>query len=301
MHARFSQALRGFKTYLTIERGFSAHSIAAYMQDVTRYLQWMSNNTQHAQPADIGLHDVTDFLASLRDAGLAASSMARTISSMRHFHRFAASEGLSDHNPTEHLDTPSLTRHLPLVLTTDEVDRILDQPDVSEPLGLRDRGILETLYATGMRVSELTALAIDQLFLDQGFARVFGKGSKERIVPIGSIAVNWIQEYLTHSRPRLYKHNRPTPVLFLNRRGGGLSRMTILTITKKYAALAGITMDVHPHTFRHSFATHLLEGGADLRSVQEMLGHADISTTQIYTHVDREYLKEVHRTFHPRS
>ncbi|PLX24500.1 MAG: site-specific tyrosine recombinase XerD [Ignavibacteria bacterium] len=301
MHARFQQALQGFKTYLTIERGFSDHSIAAYVQDVTRYLRWMSGDRQLAAPADIGMHDITDFLATLRDAGLAASSMARTISSVRHFHRFAVSERLSDHNPTEHIDTPSLTRHLPLVLTTEEVERILEQPETGTPLGLRDRGILETLYATGMRVSELTSIATDQVFLDQGYARVFGKGSKERIVPVGSIAVKWIQEYLTHSRPRLYRHNRPTPVLFLNRRGGGLSRMSILTITKKYASRAGIAMDVHPHTFRHSFATHLLEGGADLRSVQEMLGHADISTTQIYTHVDRDYLKEVHRTFHPRS
>jgi integrase/recombinase XerD len=301
MHPSLKKALQVFKTYLTIERGFSLHSVAAYRQDISRYLTWISEERNVSNIADVGLKDITDFLAGLQSAGLAAASMSRTISSLRHFHRFALGEGMSDHNPTEHIDTPTLTRHLPLVLTQDETARILEQPDTTTPLGLRDRAILETLYATGMRVTELTTVTVDQMFLDQGIARVFGKGSKERLVPIGSVAVTWIQDYLVHVRPRLMKRNQPTPILFLNNRGGGLSRMSILTITKKYAARAGIEMDVHPHTFRHSFATHLLEGGADLRSVQEMLGHADISSTQIYTHVDREYLKEVHRTFHPRS
>jgi integrase/recombinase XerD len=233
--------------------------------------------------------------------GLAPSSMARSISSIRHFHRFLLQEGLSTHNPTEHLNTPTLTRHLPLVLTSDEMSLILEQPDTSRRLGLRDRAILETLYATGMRVSELTTMTQDQLHMEDGIIRVFGKGRKERIVPVGTEAIRWLRDYLVTVRPILLKRGQLTAEVFLNNRGGPLSRMSILSITKKYAALAGISMDVHPHTFRHSFATHLLEGGADLRSVQEMLGHADISTTQIYTHVDREYLKEVHKTFHPRS
>jgi integrase/recombinase XerD len=211
------------------------------------------------------------------------------------------SERLCAVNPAEQLDTPSLTRHLPLVLTQDEMLLILEQPDVTLPLGIRDRSVLETLYATGMRVSELTSLTLDQLFLEDGLVRVFGKGSKERIVPIGSAALQWCIDYLRTVRPRLQQRGKPHRAVYVNNRGGPISRMSILTITKKYAAMAGISMDVHPHTFRHSFATHLLEGGADLRSVQEMLGHADISTTQIYTHVDRDYLKEVHRTFHPRS
>ncbi|MBN1446306.1 MAG: site-specific tyrosine recombinase XerD [Bacteroidetes bacterium] len=301
MQPAMKTALTGFRTYLTIERGFSEHSISAYMLDISRYLSWLDEERDVSTPSVVSLSHITDFLTALQQAGLAAASMARAISAIRHFHRFLLGEGLCDTNPSERLDTPTLTRHLPLVLTQDEAAAILEQPDTATRLGLRDRAILEMLYATGMRVSELTHLPVDQVLFDQALVRVFGKGSKERIIPLGSIAATWTQEYLRSVRPHLQKRDRPTPVLFLNHRGGGLSRMSILTITKKYAAAAGIRMDVHPHTFRHSFATHLLEGGADLRSVQEMLGHADISTTQIYTHVDREYLKEVHRTFHPRS
>ncbi|MCB2204317.1 site-specific tyrosine recombinase XerD [bacterium] len=301
MQPAIKNALQGFKTYLTIERGFSDHSIAAYTKDVHRYCAWLVDERSCADPADVSLQDITDFLSELRAAGLAATSMARAISSIRHFHRFLLMEGIADHNPSEHLDTPTLTRHLPHVLTADEVAAILEQPDTQTIRGLRDRAILETLYATGMRVSELTSLTTDQLFLNEGYIRVFGKGRKERIVPIGSEAQLWLDTYLRMSRTRLLRSGKPTAAVFLNNRGTALSRMSVLTITKKYAARAQITRDVHPHTFRHSFATHLLEGGADLRSVQEMLGHADISTTQIYTHVDREYLKEVHKTFHPRS
>ncbi|MBE0645122.1 MAG: site-specific tyrosine recombinase XerD [Bacteroidetes bacterium] len=294
-------ALTGFRNYLRLERGFSEHSVASYMLDVTRYSAWLKDNRRIVEPAQIALRDITDFLRGLQATGFAASSMARTISSIRHFHRFLLTERLCNTNPSEQLDTPSLTRHLPLVLTQDEMIAILAQPDTAQLLGLRDRAILETLYATGMRVSELTSLTLEQLLLEEGLARVFGKGSKERIVPVGSQARRWCEEYLRSVRPRLLQRGKQHHVVFVNHRGGPISRMSILTITKKYAALAGISMDVHPHTFRHSFATHLLEGGADLRSVQEMLGHADISTTQIYTHVDRDYIKEVHRTFHPRS
>ncbi|MFZ1729272.1 MAG: site-specific tyrosine recombinase XerD [Bacteroidota bacterium] len=294
-------ALTGFKNYLRLERGFSGNSVSAYMLDLTRYTYWLEELRKLDRPEQIELRHITDFLLGLKETGFAASSMARTISSIRHFHRFLLSERLCTINPAEQLDTPALTRHLPMVLTQDEMLRILAQPDVSKPLGLRDRSILETLYATGMRVSELTTLTLDQIFLEDGLVRVFGKGSKERIVPIGSEACQWCNEYLRTVRPLLLQRGKPNRTVYVNYRGGPISRMSILTITKKYAAMADISMDVHPHTFRHSFATHLLEGGADLRSVQEMLGHADISTTQIYTHVDRDYLKEVHRTFHPRS
>ncbi len=294
-------AVTGFRNYLRLERGFSEHSVASYLLDLARYTGWLTRERGIDAASDIGLRDITDFLLDLKNAGYAASSMARTISAIRHFHRFLLAERHCEQNPAEQLDTPALTRHLPLVLTQNEVSAILEQPDTTQPLGLRDRAILETLYATGMRVSELTSLTLEQLLLDDGLARVFGKGSKERIVPVGSQARKWCDEYIRTVRPRLLKRGKPHHVVFVNSRGGPISRMSILTITKKYAALAGISMDVHPHTFRHSFATHLLEGGADLRSVQEMLGHADISTTQIYTHVDRDYIKEVHRTFHPRS
>jgi integrase/recombinase XerD len=301
MAALLKTTLTGFRNYLRLERGFSEHSVSSYMLDLARYTAWLKEERGIEDPSEIGLRDITDFLLRLKEAGYAASSMARTISSVRHFHRFLLGERLCPQNPAEQLDTPTLTRHLPLVLTQDEVIAILDQPDTSQQLGLRDRAILETLYATGMRVSELTSLTLEQLLLEEGLARVFGKGSKERIVPVGSQARKWCEEYLHTVRPRLMQRGKPHHVVFVNHRGGPISRMSILTITKKYAALAGIRMDVHPHTFRHSFATHLLEGGADLRSVQEMLGHSDISTTQIYTHVDRDYIKEVHRTFHPRS
>ena len=294
-------ALSGFRNYIRLERGFSEHSVSAYVLDVSRYLAWMHDEAGITAPGDILLAHITGFLRALKDAGYAASSMARTISSIRHFHRFVLGEGLGSANPSEQLDTPTLVRHLPVVLTQDEMAHILEQPDTAKPLGLRDRALLETLYATGMRVSELTSLTLDQLLLDDALVRIIGKGNKERIVPMGSVARSFCDDYLRSVRPRLLQRGRPHRTAFLNHRGGPLSRMSVLTITKKYAAMAGIATDVHPHTFRHSFATHLLEGGADLRSVQEMLGHADISTTQIYTHVDRDYLKEVHRTFHPRS
>lgn len=301
MSSTLRPALIGFRNYLRLERGFSEHSVGAYELDLDRYTKWLESEKNIVEAERIGLRDITDFLLNLREAGFAASSMARTISSIRHFHRFLVSERICSQNPADQLDTPTLIRHLPLVLTQDEMRSVLEQPDTEQLLGLRDRAILETLYATGMRVSELTSLTLEQLLFEEGLVRVFGKGSKERIVPIGSQALHWCDIYVRTVRPRLQQRGKLHPTVFLNHRGGPLSRMSVLTITKKYAAFAGIAMDVHPHTFRHSFATHLLEGGADLRAVQEMLGHADISTTQIYTHVDRDYIKEVHRTFHPRS
>ena len=294
-------ALAGFRNYLRLERGFSEHSVAGYVLDITRYLAWAHEKGGIGHPDAIVLEHITGFLLDLRTAEYAASSMARTISSIRHFHRFLMAEGLATSNPSQHIDTPTLVRHLPVVLTQDEMALLLEQPDTTRPLGLRDRALLETLYATGMRVGELTSLTLDQLLLEDRLVRVFGKGRKERIVPIGGIAGEWCDRYLRNVRPRLLQRANSHRTVFLNHRGGALSRMSILTITKKYSAMAGLATDVHPHTFRHSFATHLLEGGADLRSVQEMLGHADIGTTQIYTHVDRDYLKEVHRSFHPRS
>jgi integrase/recombinase XerD len=297
----FKPILTSFKSYLTLERGFSPNSIEGYMRDIRRYAQWMQEDRGIDDPAAVGLSEVTLFLKELSSTGLAASSLSRTISVIRHFHRFLLDEGYAQSNPSEQIDTPSLTRHLPMVLTQDEMISILNQPDPTQPLGLRDRALLETLYATGMRVTELITLTSEQLFLTDGLVRVFGKGSKERIVPVGREAISWLQRYITEVRPKLSRRERPTTVVFLNHRGGALTRMSILNFVKRYALAAGISTDVHPHTFRHSFATHLLEGGADLRSVQEMLGHSDISTTQIYTHVDREYLKEIHNTFHPRA
>ncbi|MBL0176974.1 MAG: site-specific tyrosine recombinase XerD [Ignavibacteria bacterium] len=294
-------ALRRFRTHIRLERGLADNSVSAYQRDLARYAAFLRDEQRVDAPEAVTLDAITSFLGALRDCGLAPPSLARTVSSIRQFHRFLVAEHLAPQDPTVLLDAPALTRALPMVLTQEEVAKILEQPEISTARGLRDRSMLETLYAAGMRVTELITLRIDQVHTDQGLVRIFGKGSKERIVPIGGIALEWLGRYLREARIRLSRHGAPTDIVYLNHRGGGLSRMSVLTIVKKYAAQAGIRSDVHPHTFRHSFATHLLEGGADLRSVQEMLGHADISTTQLYTHLDREYLKDVHRTFHPRG
>ncbi|MDZ7260898.1 MAG: tyrosine recombinase XerD, partial [candidate division KSB1 bacterium] len=238
---------------------------------------------------------------ALRDVGLAPSSMARNLSAIRMFHRFLMGENITYRDPTETILLPKLSKRLPTVLDIWEVEKLLEQPDVSQPLGLRDRALLEFLYATGVRASELISLKQSQLFFPQGFVRVFGKGAKERMVPIGEQAIFYVQHYQNTTRMVLAQRGLSTDVLFLNRRGQPLSRMGLWKILRFYVLKAGIAKSVSPHTLRHSFATHLLEGGADLRAVQEMLGHADISTTQIYTHLDREYLKEVHRRFHPRE
>jgi integrase/recombinase XerD len=295
------QQLRRFRHYLQVERGLAINSVTSYEHDLKRYVEYLRERHGIDQSGSVTLTHITGFLGDLQRYGLSTASLARTVSSVRHFHRFLKSEGMSAEDPSEQLETPALERHLPMVLTQDEVQAILEQPDVSDRLGLRDRSMLETLYASGLRVSELLQLRLGSVFLDEGFMRILGKGSKERLVPIGAPAIAWMRRYLAEARPFLAARKTATDVVYLNHRGGSLSRMSALTIVRKYAAAAGITSDVHPHTFRHSFATHLLEGGADLRAVQEMLGHADISTTQMYTHIDREYLKEVHRSFHPRA
>jgi integrase/recombinase XerD len=299
--ATLDGSFRRFRTHLRLERGLAENSVLAYQHDLARYLAWLRDERSIERPSEVTPDSITDFLSVLKEYGLAPPSLARTVAALKLFHRFLLSEHLSVLDPTVLLSAPGLSRTLPMVLTQDEVGRIMEQPETATALGLRDRSILETLYAAGMRVTELITLRLDHVLADDGLVRVFGKGSKERIVPLGGVAIEWFGRYVREARIGLTRHGRPTDIVYLNHRGGGLSRMSILTIVKKYAAQAGIRSDVHPHTFRHSFATHLLEGGADLRSVQEMLGHADISTTQIYTHVDREYLKEVHRTFHPRA
>lgn len=296
--------LREYLHYLQLEKNASKNTIASYMLDVRRYIDFLQR--QHVRD----LNRVTEvhmsrFMAALRSEGLSPRSVTRTLSAIKGFHKFLIGDGVVHANPTENIDRPKLPRSLPDVLSQSEVDTILNQPagcpSDKRQLWLRDKAILETLYATGMRVSEVTALKQANVLPDQGLVRVFGKGSKERIVPIGGSALRWIARYQSEVRPLLLKRGRSQDALFLNVRGTGMTRMSIWNIVQEYTKGAGIAKDVHPHTFRHSFATHLLEGGADLRAVQEMLGHSDISTTQIYTHIDREYLKEVHRTFHPRG
>ncbi len=292
--------LRSYIHFLEIEKGASPNTIEAYRRDLTRYMEFLgSGGIMTAER--VREDDISRFVAALYDVGLSPRSISRNLSAIKMFHRFLVGEGLTRNDPTRDLESPKLPRGLPDVLNPDEIASILEQPDTGQPLGVRDRSILETMYATGMRVSELITLKQSDLSPESGLVRVFGKGSKERLVPIGRAALEWIGKYREAVRPPLALKGRPRDVLFLNARGSPLSRMSIWNIIRTNTLRAGIKKEVHPHTFRHSFATHLLEGGADLRSVQEMLGHSDIATTEIYTHIDREYLKEVHRTFHPRG
>ncbi len=293
-----------FLSYLALERHASKHTVASYKLDITRYVEFLSGRKIH-QPDRIDPRHAEGFLVALKKEGLSPRSIKRASSAIKSFHKFLLGDGATKNNPVEYLETPKLARTLPAVLNQNEVEAILRQPEAGakdkKNLWIRDRAILEVLYASGLRVSEVVALRQTQVLADERILRVFGKGSKERIVPVGGSALRWIERYVRECRTALQGRGASQDVLFLNARGKPLSRMSVWNIVQDYTKKAGITKEVHPHTFRHSFATHLLEGGADLRSVQEMLGHADIATTQIYTHVDREYLKEVHRTFHPRG
>jgi len=288
-----------FLNYLTVERGLSVNTLDAYHRDVLRYLRFLKQRRVE-DPAQARPEDVNDLIHILHDLGLEPSSVSRNLASIKAFHRFLAAEGWGESDPTEYLDAPRQTQNLPEVLNAREVERLLEMPDVERPLGLRDRAMLEFLYATGVRVSELIGTRLSCLLFDTGLVRVFGKGSKERLVPVGEQAIVYTRRYLDRVRPDL-ADVRAEDVVFLNGHGRPLSRMGVWKILRGYVVTAGITKHVSPHTLRHSFATHLLEGGADLRVVQEMLGHANIVTTQIYTHVDRTYLKDVHRKYHPRG
>ena len=290
--------VNSFLSYLKLEKTLAATTVASYTFDLERLRSYLAQRDVER------LEDVTPdmlhaYVRDLFDVGFAATSIRRTLSSLRAYFSFVVSEGFLKQDPTELLESPKSGRYLPSVLSVDEIASIMDSVDTRRRGGTRDRAMLETLYATGMRVSELSHLTLERVSAADGLVRVTGKGSKERIVPIGDTALAWIHEYCTAERPLLSGPHTDNTV-FLSIRGQRLSRMAIWKILQKYVRAAGIKKRVSPHTFRHSFATHLLEGGADLRAVQEMLGHSNIVTTEIYTHVDREYLKEVHTTFHPR-
>lgn len=295
---------RDYLHYLALEKNASRNTIASYRLDIQRYLAFLGRkNIRNVK--SIHQEHAAEFLASLRTQGLSARSIARALSAIKGFHRFLQMDGAIAADPTEVIDAPKLQRTLPEVLTQHEVDALLAQAceraGDRKNLWLRDRALLETMYACGLRVSEIIGLKQSNVLAEEHLVRVFGKGSKERLVPIGGSALRWIERYRKECRQLIARSGASADVLFLNARGGSLSRNAVWAIVQRHAVAAGIGRQVHPHTLRHSFATHLLEGGADLRAVQEMLGHADIGTTQIYTHVDREYLKEVHRTFHPRN
>jgi integrase/recombinase XerD len=288
-----------FGDFLTLEQGSSPQTLVAYRRDVERLVMYARTKTA-ASPIDITSRMLREFVYHLKDVGLAPSSIRRNISAVRTYFRFLLSDGIVARDPSERLETPKRWRTLPDVLTVDEITRLIASPTFDEPLAFRDRAMLELAYGAGLRVSEWITLGIRDVLLEEKLVRVFGKGSKERLVPIGRSAIGAVATYVRELRPKLEK-GAGKGVLFLNARGEPLSRMGAWKILRRHVEQAGITKAVSPHTLRHSFATHLLEGGADLRAVQEMLGHADISTTQIYTHVDREYLRQVHKQYHPRA
>jgi integrase/recombinase XerD len=291
-----------FVGYLLVERGASPNTIAAYRRDMALYAAFLAARDVGSADA-ITRDDVVAWIASMRTAGAAAKTIERRVAAIKSFHRFLVRDGITVNHPTASLPLPRTPQRLPDVVSIDDVDRMLSQPFPEGPSGHRDRAMLEVLYGCGLRASELTGLDLRDVDLAEGFLRVFGKGSKERVVPVAGAAVRALTEYLAHGRPYLRTKGgarRQDPdAVFLSVRGRRLTRATVHALVRAYGGRVGL--DVHPHTLRHSFATHMLEGGADLRSLQEMLGHADISTTQIYTHVDRSHLREEYLSTHPRA
>ena len=296
-HRRF--LLEPFNDFLLLEQGASPRTHEAYARDLTRFVSY-SVGRGAATPPDVSAKILREYLYHLKDLGLAPASIRRNVSALRTYFKFLLGEGHIARDPSERLESPKRWRSLPEVLTVAEVDKLLAAPLLDDPLVFRDRAMLELAYGAGLRVSEWISVGVRDVMFDDALVRVFGKGSKERLVPIGRRAIGALATYVRELRPRL-EQGSGKGVLFLNARGEPLTRMGAWKILRKYVDRAGIEKHVSPHTLRQSFATHLLEGGADLRAVQEMLGHADISTTQIYTHVDREYLRSVHRQYHPRA
>ncbi|MEY4134530.1 MAG: site-specific tyrosine recombinase XerD [Saprospiraceae bacterium] len=292
--------INGFRAHLLLERGLSPHTVAAYLGDIEKLAGFCSQSGRSKAPSEIDMPDLLHFLQALNELGFGRRSQARLLSALKTFFKYLFVENVIAEDPTAQLEAPKLLRDIPSVLTVAEVQRMLRAIDVSTPHGLRNRAMLETLYACGIRVSELCALRTRHIYPDPGFIKVLGKGNKERLVPIGEDALRQIALYRTHVRDKLpLIPQADEPFLFLNKRGRKLSRVMVFNIVVETTRAAGIKKQVSPHTFRHSFATHLIEGGADLRAVQEMLGHESILTTEIYTHLDNAYLRETLLRFHP--
>jgi len=289
----------GYKAYLQLEKSLADNSVEAYLRDLEKLTQWLLFADNKKTPAEINLRDLQQFVKWIAELGMSSTSQARIISGIKSFYKYCLLENIVTGDPTTLLEAPKLKRLLPDTLSFEEIEKIIAQIDLSKPEGGRNKAILELLYSCGLRVSETINLKISQLYFDVGFIRVTGKGDKERLVPIGSSAIRFLKIYLENIRV----HNPVKPgnedFVFLNRRGSKLSRIMVFLIIKELAIKAGIKKSISPHTFRHSFATHLVEGGADLRAVQEMLGHESITTTQIYTHLDREFLRKTLEQFHP--
>ena len=290
---------KGFKAYLQLEKSLSDNSVDAYLRDIEKLTEHLHEIKNLKAPSDVQLKDLEKFLKWIAELGMTASSQARIISGIRAFYKYLALENIIAKDPTILLEAPKLKRTLPDVLSFEEIEMIISQIDLSKPEGGRNKAIVETMYSCGLRVSEVVNLKISHLYLDVGFIRVIGKGDKERLVPVGRSAVKYINIYKNKIRVHLAPAPGSEDFLFLNRRGSKLSRVMIFLIIKELVKKAGIKKNISPHTFRHSFATHLVEGGADLRAVQEMLGHESISTTEIYTHLDREFLRTTLEKYHP--
>jgi integrase/recombinase XerD len=297
----WSDYIRDFRTFLKLEKSLSKNSVEAYNTDILKLVQYLDYKSLDLSPDQIRQEDLTGLLQWINELGASARTQARVVSGIKAFYRFLIIEEKITQDPTELLETPKIGRKLPDVLSVDEIDKLISGIDLSKPEGHRNRAILEVLYSCGLRVSELTELRISNIYLDKGFIRVIGKGNKERLVPIGGKATREINNYLPDRKNLSIVQKDSQDILFLNRRGKKLTRVMIFTIIKNLAKQTGLKKHVSPHTFRHSFATHLIEGGADLRAVQEMLGHESILTTEIYTHLDREYLRNTIISFHPRS
>ncbi|WP_258103720.1 site-specific tyrosine recombinase XerD [Marinoscillum sp. MHG1-6] len=293
--------IKQFKNYLKLERSLAQNTIDAYLRDITKLRQFFEIKGIERSPLQVSQQDLIDFIEYINEFGLSQYSQSRIISGLKAFYRFLIYEQFIDLDPSELLEAPKLGRKLPDTLNIHEIEALFQAIDHSTELGTRNRAILETLYSSGLRVSELIDLKISNIYEDIGFIRVIGKGSKERLVPIGRTALKYIKIYRDQVRVHLEIKKGHEDILFLNRRGAKLTRVMIFTIIKNLAESINLNKSISPHTFRHSFATHLIEGGADLRAVQEMLGHESITTTEIYTHLDREYLKQVIMDFHPRS
>ena len=292
---------QGFKSFLTLEKSLSGNSIEAYLHDVEKLIQFLEYKKYDCTPKDIELKHLQEFVKWINELGMSATSQARIISGIKGFYKYLLLENVMNNDPSTLLEAPKLGRKLPDTMSVDDINKIIDAIDLSLPEGQRNKAMLETLYSCGLRVSELVNLKISNLYFNDGFVKVTGKGDKERLVPIGTVAMKQITLYKNEVRCHITPKKGSEDVLFLNRRGAKLSRVMIFTIIKQLTTKIGLKKHISPHTFRHSFATHLIEGGADLRAVQEMLGHESITTTEIYAHLDRDYLRQAIIQFHPRS
>ena len=292
-------SIKGFKAWLQLEKSLSDNSVQAYIRDVELLVRFLTISKEPKSPAAVEPADLRIFLKWIHELGFSAGSQARILSGIKSFYRYCILEQISQTDPTTLLEAPKRKRTLPDTLSFEEIENLIAQIDLSKPEGTRNKAMLETLYSCGLRVSELVQLQLSKLYLDLGFVRVRGKGDKERLVPIGDSAIKYIQLYKQTTRTQIQPQRGNEDFVFLNKRGGPLSRVMVFYIIRDLAKSAGINKTVSPHTFRHSFATHLIEGGADLRAVQEMLGHASITTTEIYTHLDREFLRKTLQQFHP--